>query len=123
MYFIFEDDNDELILWIGWPTKALKPDYQLGSLVGFLTTTHFRHATSRVWTCEKSKSQLCRMKWRSSEFLHHDAPEGGNSPNATLPLKKSGISRAARIFFFNVSKSSAESLTPPGFKSEASPYV
>ena len=81
--------------------KSVKPDFLLGPWAGFLFRAHFQHATSRVWTCEESKFQLCRMKWKAY-----------NTTFQRVVVLMSPLLKvrdiAARIFFFNIGKSSAE---------------
>ena len=38
-----DDDDDELFLWYGWPTKGVSPYFQPGPLAEILTIANLRH--------------------------------------------------------------------------------
>ena len=54
----FDDDDDELLLWYGWPTKGIEPYFQQGPLSEILTIVNLRHAASRIWTCVEPEFRL-----------------------------------------------------------------
>ena len=66
----WSDDDDELFLWYGWPTKGVA-FFPAGS---FVTITNLRHAASRIWTCPKSELRLWWMKLCSSDDHYITAP-------------------------------------------------
>lgn len=37
-----------------WPTKNIRPDFQLGPLSDILTFASLRHGTNRTWNCSKT---------------------------------------------------------------------
>ena len=43
------DDDDELFLWYGWPTKGVLHYFQPGPLSEILTIVNLRYAASRTW--------------------------------------------------------------------------
>ena len=59
---MLNDDDDELFLWYGWPTKGVQPYFQLGLLSEILTIANLRHAASRIWTCAEPELRLSWMK-------------------------------------------------------------
>ena len=61
------NDDDELFLWSGWPTKGVKPYFQPGPLLEILTIPNLRQATSRIWTCAETQFRLYWMKLCSSD--------------------------------------------------------
>ena len=56
------DDDDELFLRNGWPTKGIKPYFQLGTQLEIFTIANLRHAASSIWTRAYSEFRLCWMK-------------------------------------------------------------
>ena len=64
---IYDDDDDDLFLWYGWPTKDVQPFFQLGPLSEILTIANLQHAASRIWTCAESEFRLWWMKLCSSD--------------------------------------------------------
>ena len=44
------DDDDELFLRNGWPTKGDKHYFQPGPLLEFFTIANLQHAANRIWT-------------------------------------------------------------------------
>ena len=69
------DDDDELFLWYGWPTKDVKPYLQPGPLSEILTIANLRHAASRVWTSAEPKFRLSWIKLCSSDNHYTTAPQ------------------------------------------------
>ena len=59
-------NDDELLLWYGWPTKGVKPYFLPGPLSEILTIANLRHAASRIWACAKPGFRLCWIKLCSS---------------------------------------------------------
>ena len=57
-----DDDDDELFLWYGWPTKGVYALFQPGPLSEILTIANLQHLASRVWPCAESEFRLCWMK-------------------------------------------------------------
>ena len=49
-----DDDDDELFLWYGWPTKGVYAYFQSRPLSDILTIANLRSAASRVWSCVES---------------------------------------------------------------------
>ena len=45
---LFHDDDAELFLRNGWPTKGVKPYFQSGPLSEILTIANLRHAESKI---------------------------------------------------------------------------
>ena len=58
------DDDDELFLWYGWPTKGVKPYFQPGPLSKILTIANLR-----------PEFRLCWMKSYSSDNHYTTAPQ------------------------------------------------
>ena len=64
---LVDEDDDELFLWYGWPTKVVSPYFQLGALSEILTITNLWHPTSRIWTCTEPEFRFRWMKLHSSD--------------------------------------------------------
>ena len=73
---MMNDDNDELILRNGWPTKGVKPYFQSGPLSGIFTIANLRHSASRIWYCAEPELRLCWKKSYSSDnnYITRDKP-------------------------------------------------
>ena len=61
------DDDDELFLWYGSPTKGIQPYFQPEPLSEILTIANLRHVASRVCTCAEPEFRLSCMKLCSSD--------------------------------------------------------
>ena len=64
--YMTNDDDDELFLCYGWPTKGIWPYFQLGPLSEILNMANLRHAPSRVWTCAEPEF---RVSWRCAVVI------------------------------------------------------
>ena len=69
------EDNGELFLQNGWPTKRVKPYFQMGPLWEIFTVANLWHAASRIWTCPEPRFRLCWMKLCSSDNHYTMAPK------------------------------------------------
>ena len=85
-----DDDDDELFLWYGWPTKGVKPYFLPGPLPEILTIANLRRATSRTWTRAKPEFRLFWMKLYSSDNHYTTAPQNHFSGNYFLVRTFSG---------------------------------
>ena len=67
------DDDDELFLWYGWPTKGILPYFQPGPLSEIFTVANLQHASSRLWTCAEPGLVEWRLSWMKlySSDNHH----------------------------------------------------
>ena len=61
------NDDDELFLWYGWPTKGSRPYFQPEPLSEILNIANLWHTASRTWTCAEPEFSLCWMKLCSSD--------------------------------------------------------
>ena len=68
------EDDDELFLWYGWPTKGVWLYFQPGPLSEILTIANLRLTASRVWTCAEPDFRLSRMKLGSNDNHYTMAP-------------------------------------------------
>ena len=64
-----DDDNHdvELILWIGWPTKDVKPCFQLEPLSEILTIKNLHHIANRIWIYAEPEFRLFWRELSSSD--------------------------------------------------------
>ena len=66
---------DELFLRNGWPTKGVKPYFQLRPLSVILTIANLQHPASRIWAYAEPEFRLCWMKLYSSDNLYTKVPQ------------------------------------------------
>ena len=64
---IDHNEDDELFLWYGWPTKGVKPYFQQEPLSEIFAIANLRHAACRVWTCLEPEFRLSWIKLYSSD--------------------------------------------------------
>ena len=60
------DDDDELILWNGWPTKGVEPYFHPGPMSEFSLSQTSNLPQDMIWTCAEAEFKLCWMKLYSN---------------------------------------------------------
>ena len=59
--------DNKLFWWNGWPTKIIKPYFQLWQWSEILTTSTVRHVASRIWTCVETEFKIFLMKLNNTD--------------------------------------------------------
>ena len=67
---IHDDNDDELFLWNGWPTKGWSLILKPGILLEIRTIANLEHAASSISASAEPEFSLCWMKLCSSDNHH-----------------------------------------------------
>ena len=70
-----DDDDHELFLRNGWPTKGIKPCFQPGSMSKILAIASLQYTASSIWTCPEPELGLSLMKLCSSDNYYSTATQ------------------------------------------------
>ena len=70
-----DDDDHELFLRNGWPTKGIKPCFQPGPMSKILAIASLQYTASSIWTCPEPELGLSLMKLCSSDNYYSTATQ------------------------------------------------